>query len=94
MAAYLNNNYYGNQSYGVKAAARSYFGKDLADLTPGEAAILAALPQSPSNYDLVRNAESPAMSSLTLRRDVPPSTSTSSCTGHEDRASGGTPCST
>jgi len=48
MAAYLNNNYYGNQSYGVKAAARSYFGKDLADLTPGEAAILAALPQSPS----------------------------------------------
>jgi len=57
MAAYLNNNYYGNQSYGVKAAARSYFGKDLAELTPGEAAILAALPQSPSNYDLVRNAE-------------------------------------
>ncbi|HEX7345188.1 MAG TPA: transglycosylase domain-containing protein, partial [Candidatus Limnocylindrales bacterium] len=56
IAAYLNNNYYGNQSYGVKAAARSYFGKELKDLTPGEAAILAALPQSPSNYDLVRNA--------------------------------------
>jgi peptidoglycan glycosyltransferase len=56
IAAYLNNNYYGNQSYGVKAAARSYFGKALADLTPGEAALLAALPQSPSNYDLVRNA--------------------------------------
>jgi peptidoglycan glycosyltransferase len=56
IAAYLNNNYYGNQSYGVKAAARSYFGKALKDLTPGEAAILAALPQSPSNYDLVRNA--------------------------------------
>jgi membrane peptidoglycan carboxypeptidase len=57
IAAYLNNNYYGNQSYGVKAAARSYFRKDLSDLTPGEAATLAALPQSPSNYDLVRNAE-------------------------------------
>jgi peptidoglycan glycosyltransferase len=56
IAAYLNLNYYGNQSYGVKAAAKSYFSKALADLTPGEAALLAALPQSPSNYDLVRNA--------------------------------------
>jgi peptidoglycan glycosyltransferase len=56
ITAYLNLNYYGNQTYGVKAAARGYFGKALADLTPGEAAILAALPQSPSNYDLVRNA--------------------------------------
>ncbi len=59
IAAYLNLNYYGNQSYGVKAAAKSYFGKELADLTPGEAALLAALPQSPSNYDLVRNAVDP-----------------------------------
>jgi len=56
ITAYLNQNYYGNQSYGVKAAARSYFGKTLDELTPGEAAILAALPKSPSNYDLVRNA--------------------------------------
>jgi peptidoglycan glycosyltransferase len=56
ITAYLNQNYYGNQTYGVKAAARSYFGKELAELTPGEAAILAALPKSPSNYDLVRNA--------------------------------------
>ncbi len=56
ITAYLNQIYYGNQSYGVKAAARSYFGKELAELTPGEAAALAALPQSPSNHDLVRNA--------------------------------------
>ena len=56
ITAYLNQNYYGNQTYGVKAAARSYFGKELAELTPGEAAILAGLPKSPSNYDLVRNA--------------------------------------
>jgi membrane peptidoglycan carboxypeptidase len=56
ITAYLNLNYYGNQTYGVKAAARGYFGKALADLTPGEAAIIAALPQSPSNYDLARNA--------------------------------------
>ncbi len=56
ITAYLNQIYYGNQSYGVKAAARSYFGKELEELTPGEAAALAALPQSPSNHDLVRNA--------------------------------------
>jgi membrane peptidoglycan carboxypeptidase len=57
ITAYLNQIYYGNQSYGVKAAARSYFGvSDLNELTPAQAAILAALPKSPSNYDLVRNA--------------------------------------
>jgi membrane peptidoglycan carboxypeptidase len=57
ITAYLNQIYYGNQSYGVKAAAHSYFGvDDLSELTPAQAAILAALPKSPSNYDLVRNA--------------------------------------
>ena len=57
ITAYLNQIYYGNQSYGVKAAARSYFGvDDLSELTPAQAAVLAALPKSPSNYDLVRNA--------------------------------------
>src|SRR6476646_5250597 len=57
ITAYLNQNYYGNQSYGVKAAVRSYFGIDLKDITPAQAAIIAGLPKSPSNYDLVRNAE-------------------------------------
>jgi peptidoglycan glycosyltransferase len=56
ITAYLNQNFYGNQSYGVKAAARAYFDKDLADLTLAEAAILAAIPQSPTAFDLVRNA--------------------------------------
>ena len=56
ITAYLNQNYYGNQTYGVKAAVRKYFGKELQDITPAEAAIIAALPKSPSNYDLVRNA--------------------------------------
>jgi membrane peptidoglycan carboxypeptidase len=56
ITAYLNQNYYGNQLYGIKAAAEGYFGVELAELTPAQAAILAALPQSPSNYDLVRNA--------------------------------------
>ncbi len=57
MAAYLNQNYYGNESYGVAAAAKSYFGKKLEELTLAEAAILAALPKSPSAYDLVQNEE-------------------------------------
>ena len=56
ITAYLNQNYYGNQSYGVKAAAQSYFGIDLAEIDPAQAAIIAGLPKSPSNYDLVRNA--------------------------------------
>jgi membrane peptidoglycan carboxypeptidase len=57
ITAYLNNSFYGNQSYGVKAAAKSYFGKPLADLTLAQDAILAAIPQSPTSYDLVRNAD-------------------------------------
>ena len=58
ITAYLNQNYYGNQSYGVKAAYENYFGKafTVENVTPAEAAIIAALPKSPSNYDLVRNA--------------------------------------
>jgi membrane peptidoglycan carboxypeptidase len=58
IAAYLNQNFYGNNSYGVKTAARSYFGvRDLSKLTLAQAAILAGLPQAPGSYDLVRNAE-------------------------------------
>jgi membrane peptidoglycan carboxypeptidase len=57
ITAYLNQNFYGNQSYGVKAAARQYFNKELKDLTLAEAAILAAIPQSPTKFDLTKNAE-------------------------------------
>ena len=57
MAAYLNQNFYGNQSYGIAAAAESYFGiTDLTKLDLAQAAILAGIPQSPSTYDLVQNA--------------------------------------
>ncbi|MDQ2965869.1 MAG: transglycosylase domain-containing protein [Chloroflexota bacterium] len=56
ITAYLNQNFYGNNSYGVKAAAKGYFGVEPKQLTLAQAAILAALPQSPSSYDLVRNA--------------------------------------
>ncbi|MEM7531907.1 MAG: PBP1A family penicillin-binding protein [Chloroflexota bacterium] len=48
---YLNELYYGNFAYGAAAAARTYFDKDVADLTLGEAALLAGLPQLPAVYD-------------------------------------------
>jgi len=56
MAAYLNQNYFGNEAYGVAAAAKGYFGVELQDLTLAQAAILAALLQAPGRDDLVQNA--------------------------------------
>lgn len=47
---YLNEIPYGNSAYGVQAAAQTYFGKDIEDITLPEAAVLAALPQAPSRY--------------------------------------------
>jgi penicillin-binding protein 1A len=52
---YLNEIFLGNRSYGVAAAAQSYFNKSLEDLTIGEAAFLAGLPKAPSRYSPVRN---------------------------------------
>ena len=45
---YLNHIYLGNSSYGVEAAARTYFAKHVQDLTLAESAVLAGLPQAPS----------------------------------------------
>ena len=56
MEAYLNQNFYGNQSYGVKAAAVGYWNKQLDELSLAQFAVLAAIPQSPTKYDLMRNA--------------------------------------
>ena len=49
---YLNEIFYGSQSYGVAAASDTYWGKKVQDLTLGQSAMLAGLPQSPSQYDL------------------------------------------
>ena len=48
---YLNQIYLGNGFYGVEAAAHGYFGRTALDLSPAQAALLAALPKAPSNYD-------------------------------------------
>src|SRR5713101_2105408 len=47
---YLNQVYFGHGAYGVEAAARTYFGKSVADLDVREAALLAGLPRAPSTY--------------------------------------------
>jgi penicillin-binding protein 1A len=52
---YLNQIFLGRNSYGVEAAARAYFNKDVGQLTLAECAFLAILPKSPSNYDPVRH---------------------------------------
>lgn len=57
LAMYLNQINFGNLSYGVEAAAQSYFGKDASELTLNEATLLAGLPQSPAVYDPCRNPE-------------------------------------
>jgi membrane peptidoglycan carboxypeptidase len=56
LETYLNLIYYGNGSYGIRAAAANYFGvTNLADLSISQAAFLAALPQRPSVLDPYQN---------------------------------------
>ena len=47
---YLNQIYYGDGAYGVEAAAKTYFHKEVRELTLGECALLAGLPANPSVY--------------------------------------------
>lgn len=52
---YLNRISYGNQAYGISAAARLYFDKNPGDLSLAESAFLAGLPRSPSSLNPFRN---------------------------------------
>ena len=54
---YLNEIFLGQNSYGVTAAAQTYFNKTLSELEPHEAAFLASMPKAPSDYHPVRNKE-------------------------------------
>ena len=63
---YLNEISYGGIYSGVEAASQGYFGKSSKDLTLGEAALLAGIPQSPSAYDPRVNLEA----ALARRNDV------------------------
>ncbi len=54
---YLNQIYFGAGNYGIQAATRSYFNKEVEGLTTAEAALLAGLPQAPSRYSPMRHPE-------------------------------------
>jgi penicillin-binding protein 1A len=47
---YLNQIYFGHGAFGVEAAARTYFGKPVGELTLAESALLAGLPKAPTSY--------------------------------------------
>ncbi|HEY6962690.1 MAG TPA: transglycosylase domain-containing protein [Gaiellaceae bacterium] len=57
LSDYLNVVYYGNQAYGVAAAAETYFSKHASQLTVDEAAMIAGLPQAPTQYDPLRDPD-------------------------------------
>ncbi len=54
---YLNEIFLGQNSFGVAAAAQTYFNKTLDELDAAEAAMLAAMPQAPGKYHPVRGRE-------------------------------------
>lgn len=54
---YLNEIFLGQNSYGVTAAAQTYFNKTLGELSPHEAATLASMPKAPSDYHPVRRKD-------------------------------------
>jgi len=52
---YLNTVFYGQQAYGVQAAAQTYFSRPASKLTLAQAALLAGLPQAPTDFDPLRD---------------------------------------
>jgi membrane peptidoglycan carboxypeptidase len=54
---YLNTVYFGRNTYGIQAAAQTYFGVDVSKLTTSQAAVLAALLRAPSYYDPAQNLD-------------------------------------
>jgi len=57
LGLYINQIYLGQRAYGFAAAAQTYFGKSLDQLSIGEAAMLAALPKAPSSYNPIANPQ-------------------------------------
>lgn len=57
LSLYMNQIFLGNGAYGVAAAARRYFDKDLSELTVAEMATIAGLAQAPSRYDPLRRPD-------------------------------------
>ena len=73
VTAYLNEIFYGHDAYGIAAAASIYFGvTDLSKLTIAQAALLAGLPKSPSNFDPYRYAHPDSDGRLVVPPTAPP----------------------
>lgn len=64
--AYLNTIYLSEGCYGVKTAAETYFGKDVADLNIAECASIAAITQYPSRFDPLRHPDNNRDRQLTI----------------------------
>lgn len=54
---YLNTSFFGQRSYGIGTAAQTYFGKSLGELSVSETAILAGIPQRPTQWNPVYSTE-------------------------------------
>jgi penicillin-binding protein 1A len=57
MEMYLNRIYFGSGYYGVNAASKGYFGKEVSEITVDEAAVIAGLIRSPENLSPFKNAK-------------------------------------
>jgi len=57
LEGYLNIAFFGNNAYGIGAAAQRYFGASVGQLSLGQAALLAGLVQGPSQYDPLRHPQ-------------------------------------
>ncbi|HEY5153981.1 MAG TPA: transglycosylase domain-containing protein [Acidimicrobiales bacterium] len=73
LTRYLNTIYFGRGAYGVQAASKTYFGKNVEDLNLGQAAFLAGLIRSPETADPNRGSTDPSaatsLQTATRRRD-------------------------
>lgn len=54
---YLNQTYFGTRAFGIEAAAQTYFGKSVNELSVGDAALLASLPKAPSLFSPFKHPE-------------------------------------
>jgi 1A family penicillin-binding protein len=52
---YVNNIYFGNSAYGIEAASKKYFSKDINDLDLSQISFLAAIPNNPEYYNPLKN---------------------------------------
>jgi penicillin-binding protein 1A len=66
---YMNTSFFGKSAYGVVTAARTYFGKDLGELSIAEVALLAGIPNRPTDFNPIASVErATARRAYVLRR--------------------------